>query len=387
MNEVRHKVTIRSGKEGIENWTSYEITCDMLEAADGFTIAIGPVDPVGERFGTAWAAVAPDSPVQVLLDDVAIMTGFIDDREGTSSMNGDVLTVSGRDRASRLIDESMDLISFTGLDLEKLALKIASPWFERIAFSNAENRSLVRGAARGAKGGRAFKEPNVPRSARAYRKVEPGESRWAVLDYFLRELELLAWPSGDGKTLIIGAPNYDQEPTFRLFHARAGSVRAAESNVMQFKVKDSVGERYSQITAFGSQTGDDGSVQRGARGTATNGPGLLGVGADFQARKTLIITDDNVRGTAQAQVRARREMAQRDANGHEITVTVPGHAQQIDGARSPTLYACDNMVDVESEVFGIKGRYLITQTTFRRDESSGETTDLRLVPKGTRLQA
>jgi prophage tail gpP-like protein len=51
VNEVRHRVAIRAGRVAIENWTSYEITSDMLEAADGFTIAIGPVDPVGERFG------------------------------------------------------------------------------------------------------------------------------------------------------------------------------------------------------------------------------------------------------------------------------------------------------------------------------------------------
>jgi prophage tail gpP-like protein len=88
VNEIRHKVTIRAGRVAIENWTSYEIVSDMLEAADQFTIALGPADPVGERFGDVWSAVAPDSPVQVLLDDVVIMSGFIDDREGQSSARG-----------------------------------------------------------------------------------------------------------------------------------------------------------------------------------------------------------------------------------------------------------------------------------------------------------
>lgn len=387
MNEVRHKVTIRAGRVVIENWTSYDIACDMLEAADQFTIALGPADPIGERFGAVWAAVAPDSPVQVLLDDVVIMSGFIDDREGTSSSGGDTITVSGRDRAGRLVDESMDIISFDGLDLEKLALKIIAPWFDKVVFSNATNRALVRGKARGAKGGRAAREPDVPRSARVYRKVEPGETRWAVLEYWLRELELLAWPSADGKSIVIGAPNYDQEPTFRLFHPRAGSSRAAEANVAQLTVRNSVGERYSQITAIGAQVDDAGNTLAGARGVAVNGPGLLGVGADFQQRKTLIITDDGVKNTPQAKVHAARAMAERDVHGHELSITVPGHSQQLAGARSPTLWACDNMVDFESEVFGLKGRYLVTSVSFKRDASSGEMTELKLVPKGTKLQA
>lgn len=387
MNESRHKVTIRAGRVAIENWTSYEITSDMLEAADGFSIAIGPADPIGEEFGDLWAAVAPDTPVDVQLDDVTIMSGFIDDREGESSISGDTLVISGRDKAGRLVDESMDLISFTGLDLERLALKIASPWLERVVFSNAENRDLVRGKARGAKGGRSYREPDISPAARTYRKVEPGETRWGVLEYFLREMELLAWPSGDGKSLIIARPNYDQEPTFRIFHARAGSPRAAEANCLRMGVKHSVGERYSQITAMGSQVNAAGDVIRPAKGVAMSGPGLLGVGGDFRQRKTLIVTDDAVKNAQQAQVRAVREMAERDAGGHEIAVTVPGHDQQLEGARRATLFACDSMVDVESEVFGIKGKYLITSVTFRRDESAGETTDLKLVPRGTRLQA
>lgn len=387
MNEVRHKVTIRAGRVAIENWTSYEIVSDMLTAADGFSIALGPADPIDEEFGAVWDAVKPDTAVEVLLDDVTIMSGFIDDRTGASSMGGDTLSVTGRDRAGRLVDESMDLISFGNLSLEQLALKIASPWFERIEFSNAQNRGFLQGKTRGAKGGRAYREPLIDRSARAYRKVEPGETRWSVLEYFLRELELLAWPSGDGKTLIIGLPNYEQEPTYHLFHARAGTVRQAEANCVSFTVRDTVGERYSQITALGSQTDGEGQVISPARGVAKNGPGLLGVGKDFQYRKTLILTDEAVKSSKQAQIRADREVAERDANGHELTVTVAGHSQQLDGARAPTLYACDTMVDVESEVFGIKGRYLITSVTFKRDMQSGETTDLKLVPKGAVLKA
>ncbi len=390
MIDGQHKVTIRAGRVVIENWTSYDIQSDMLTAADAFTLALGPADPEDEEFGAIWSAVAPDAEVQVLLDDVTLMSGFVDDRIGNSAMDADTITVSGRDRAGRLLDESMELVAFKGLGLVELAQKIAGPWFERIELSNATNRALVMGKARGAKGGRAYKEPSIPRSARAYRKVEPGETRWGVLEYFLREMELLAWPSADGKALIIGKPNYDQEPTFKFFHPRAGSRRAVEGNCLSFSIRQSVGERYSQVIAVGSNAAGilnygEKSVKR--RGVASNGAGLYGVGKDFTRRKVLLLSDDAVKDDAQAKVRAEREMAERDAQGYEITVQVEGHAQDVAGGRAPTLYACDAMAHVESEVFGVKGLFMITSVRFKRDRQQGEITELRLVPKGTLLKA
>jgi prophage tail gpP-like protein len=305
-------------------------------------------------------------------------------------MDADTITISGRDRAGRLVDESMELIAFKGLGLQELAQKIVGPWFSRIDLSNATNRALVMGKARGAKGGRAYKEPNIPRSARAYRKVEPGETRWGVLEYFLREMELLAWPSADGKALIIGKPNYDQEPTFKFFHPRAGSRRAAEGNCVSFSLRQSVGERYSQVIAVGANAGGivnygEKTVKR--RGVASNGPGLYGIGADFTHRKVLLLSDDAVKDDAQALVRAARELAERDAQGYEITVQVAGHAQEVAGGRAPTLYACDTMAHVESEVFGVRGLFLVTSVRFKRDRQQGEVTEIRLVPKGTALKA
>lgn len=390
MNDGQHKVTVRAGRRVIENWISYDIQQDMLTAADGFSLQLGPADPEGEEFAGVFAAVAPDTQVDVLLDDVTILSGYIDDRVGASTMDADVITISGRDRAGRLVDESMPLLSFSGLDLEQLALKIASPWFDRVDFSNATNRGLLRGKARGAKGGRAYKEPGVPRAARAYRKVEPGEKRWDVLEYFLHELELLAWSAGNGHSLVIGQPNYDQEPTYDFFHPRAGSARAAKGNVLSFTLTESVGERYSQVVAVGANVGNavnygEKTVKR--RGVASNGPGLYGVGKDFQQRKVLLVADDSVKDDAQAKVHATREMAERDAQGYEIRVQVEGHAQELEGARAPTLYACDHMAMVESEVFGVKGLFLITSVRFTRDRQQGELTEIRMVPRGTLLRA
>lgn len=385
-----HRVTVRSGGVVIENWNSYDVTCDMLNAADQFRLSLGPADAVGDEFGEVWAAVAPDADVQILLDDVVIVSGFIDERTGTSSVGGDTITVSGRDRCGRLLDETMPLIGFRGLSIEDLALKICAPWLSKISFSNAENRAVVIGRGRGAKGGRVYKEPHTigKRKPRSYRKVEPGETRWGVLSYFMHENDFLAWGAADGKSLIIGEPNYDQEPTFSFFHAAAGSTREALGNCASFTVHDSVAERYSEIIALGSNAGtarDYAEKVVHRKGVARNGPKPDGTGKDFRFRKVLLLSDDDIRNDAQANTRAAREMAERDASGHEITITAYGHGQQLPGARAPSLFACDTMAFVESEVFGIRGAYLITSVQFRRSREEC-TTEIRLVPKGTLLR-
>lgn len=409
-----HRVTVRAGSRTIENWNSYDVTSSMLEAADGFSLSLGPVDPVGlgaharalalgeEEFGETWDLLKPDAEVSILLDDVQIMNGFVDERTGSSSRNGDTMQISGRDKCGRLLDESMELIDFKALTMEGLALKIIAPWLQKVDFSNAKNRALLMGLGRGAKGGRVFRDPSIVRGTpRVYRKVEPGETRWGVLAYFMHENDLLAWGAADGHTLIIGEPNYHQEPSYRFFHARAGSSREHLGNCSSFSVRDSVADRYSQIFAMGASVGRPGAAySQGAydpviaaqrvlvkhRGFAADGLGPLGIGRDFQHGKVLIVPDDAIKNDKQAETRAIREMAERDANAHEITLTVYDHAQRIAGARAPTLYACDTIATVESEVFGIRGSYLITSVRFRRSREEC-TTEIRLVPSGTLLRS
>jgi len=384
-----HKVSVRAQGQVIENWTSYELDFDMLQPVDTFSLQLGPLDAAGEDFGNVWDLCAPDSEVEILVDGVRVMKGLIDEREGACDDQQDVLSIVGRDYTGRMVDESMDLVSFAGLGIEELAKRCAGPWFSAVSLSNAVNRGLITGKARGAKGGKAYKEPDIPRDERRYRKVEPGETRWAVLEYFLRELGLLAWSAADGETLIVGLPNYEQEPTFSLYHPRAGSPRAAEGNVLRLRRKDSVGDRYSRIVAVGANPGD--AVNFGARttkrrGSASNGAGDHGIGKDFQRRKVLLIADDAIKNDTQAQVRADREMAERDAAGLELVASVDGHGQLVSGARRSTLWACDTMVQVESEKLRVKGRYLVTRVSMRGD-SENETTELTLVPKGTKLKA
>jgi prophage tail gpP-like protein len=378
--EKEHVVSILVGRTLIENWTDYSIESSMLEPADGFNMSLGG----GNR--KIFETVAPDAPVQVLIDDTPILTGFIDDRKFSVDRQGTKLTINGRDKGGRLTDESAPLLSFNGLGIEDLARAVVGDWFPEVSLSNATNRRLVRG--KGARLAKVSKEPAIDKSKRAPKKVEPGETRWQVMAHFLEEADLLAWSSANGRQFIVGLPNYEQEPQFRFFLPKEGSDWAAEGNVESIEIDDSVGERYSMIVACGAGKGDTSNYSARVtkrRGEAKNNPNdPNGVGVDFTARKCLLVSDDDVRDEKLATTRALREMAERDSGGRRISVTVKGHAQSRDG-KTPALYCFDTVAVVEVEELGILIPTLITGVSFEHSRD-GERATIEMVPKGTVLR-
>lgn len=378
-----HTVSVRVGSQTIEKWSDYSVELDMLTAADGWHLTLG--NPTREMFKLC----APDASIEVLLDETVVCSGFIDERNWSVDREGGAkLSINGRDKMGRLTDESAPLLSYNGLGIEQLALAIAAPWFTKVTLQNTRNRQLLRGKA--APKLKVAGEPifSGRRGHRSDKKVNPGESRWHVLSSFLEEAHLLAWSSGDGKELIVGLPNYEQEPSFHFTVVKAGSERRSDGNMLSYARVDSVADRYSQIIACGAGKGSaanysDRVTKR--RGVASNGPGKSGIGKDFTYPKVLLVSDDDVRDEDQAQVRADREMAERDSTGHRLTIKMRGHSQRrTDGTE--VLFAPDTVAFVEDEIAGLASLWLITGVTFNHNRQDGETSDLELVPVGTALR-
>ena len=387
-----HTVSVVVDGVEIRGWTSYDLTSSMIEPVDSFRMEL-PFDRA------AWDRLRPDRPVKVMIDGVVILDGFLDDREVPEA--DDVLQISGRDRCGRLLNESCPGVDFRGKDLRDLAAEIASPWFSTVTLSNTRNRRVLRGKGKKARAGR---EPLFVTTGGGT-LVEPGQTRLAVLEELCQQAEVLVWSAGDGRELIIGRPNYDQEPQFRFFQPRADSKRAAEANVLGMAIKESTGDRYSEIIVVG--TGGGTAVNYGAAvlqrsGTATTPTTDKGIAraaerrrmarsygvasstlGEFSAPKRLVI-ERAVSSSAEAQAYAEREMARRDAQGRRVTVRVPLHGQRIAG-QSYTIFAPDLMASIEDERTGVAGAFLIVACTYRSSRDDGEETILEFVPKGQEL--
>lgn len=371
-----HKITVLIADTQIEGWLDYEIHASMLEPAAHFSMNI-PFDL------TTWNLTVPDAAIRVLIDDTIVLTGFID--EHLIADDKDVIQIVGRNRYGRMVDESAPTINYANLSMFQLMTQVASPWYPNVVFSNARNRSVLRGRGKKA---RAGDEPVVLFARKALgTRINPGMSRHQVIEDLCAQAGCLVFPSGDGAELIIGQPNYEQEPQFYFFQPMADSTRTDESTVLGMGVSESVAERYSRVIVVGSGTGTDvnyGSTVASRYAQSLDNPLTKdGTGLDFRQQKFLIAVRP-VNSTAEAQELADREMDRRRASRRKVTVRSQGHGQQI-GSVFTTIFAPDLIALVEDERTGVKGEFIITDCIYRADRPGAETTTLSLVPSGTVL--
>lgn len=416
---IRHTVRVAAGRGAepidIENVLHWDVSNDLLELADDFSFSV-PFDPV------LFAVLQPDAEVELWIDDARVLTGFVDDLERSASKGGgSILTVTGRDRGGRLVDESAPFLTFGEIGVLELARTMGSPWFEEVVLSNVEDRRLRKGRS-GRSQARASWEPlyipeGLDESARlaiaqasdrvrtalksassepagkviglsTRKKVEPGESRADVLMHFMEEAGWLMWSSADGRQLIVGKPQHDQEPTWRFVYAPTGHPRAGECNVLSLGDRRSTGERYAKITACGSSRGDSSRYGPNVTkriGVALNGPNADGTGKHFTRPKSLVVVDDDVRTEKQAKDRAEREMRLRDASGREVTLTVAGFGQRFGGDSKPSLFTFDTIARFEDLEADTLGDFYVTRVRFVEDKQGGQHTEISLVPRGTEL--
>jgi prophage tail gpP-like protein len=365
-----HVVSILISGVEIRGWSTYQFTSSMIDPVDSFEAEI----PFNRD---AWDRLKPDRPVKVTIDGVVILDGFLDEREVPES--DDVIQVSGRDRVGRLVNESAPGVDFRGGDLLGIVRKLADPWFPTVTLSNERNRRILRGKGRKARGGR---EPLYIGTGKGTR-VEPGQTRWQVIEDLCRQAEILAWSSGDGRELILGKPNYTQEPQFSFFMPAIGTTRPFESrSVLGMSVKESTADRYSEIFVVGSGGGT--SANYGISVAQRAGHAITQTPFDFSRSKRLII-EKAVSSSREAQALADREMARRDSRARTVTVRAPYHGQRVSGTEW-TIFAPDITCAIEDERTGVRGLFQIVACTYRSgDRNQGEETVLEMVPVGTEL--
>ncbi len=366
-------VSIVVAGQEVRGWTEYSITTALLDPVAQFAMTM-PFDLA------AWKILRKEVRVKVQLGGVTVLVGFLDTCEAPEG--DDVIQVSGRNLVGRLVQESAPSFTYQGLSLTQLIAKLAAPWFTKVTLSNARNRRVQRGKGAKAKSTEAVFVDAQPGGTVA----EPGQSRWAIIDELLRQAGLIAWSAGDGTELVIGQPNYAQEPQWRFFHPAAGSSRGAESNVIGMGVKYSTADRYSRVIVTGSGRGtaaNYGPAVASRYGSAKDGPGVDGIGGAFAEPKRLVVHEP-VQSVAEADDLALHEIERRAAHGTVVSVTAPGHGQLVAGS-ALTTFATDTLASVEDERTQTRGAFVVAGCVYTSNRKDGERTKLELLRKGVEL--
>lgn len=371
----RHRVSIVIEGQELDGWTSYEISTSMIEPADGFTMT-RPFDP------KAWGILRLDARVRVLIDGIVIMDGYIDSRRKASRDHS--MTIVGRDRGGRLVQESAPSISYQGLELTEAVRRLVSPWYSKVTLSDARNRKIRLGKGRKVATGT---EPIiVKRSASGAGRVSPGQFRWTVIEELVSQAGLIAWGSADGAEFFVGLPNQIQAPQFLVINGGASSGVASTCKELDYEEDN--GDRYSRIdvvgTGGGNETdfGDNVTSRRGVARDSTDAED--GTGGDFLYPKRLMMPERAVDSNQDAQEIADRERARRDFRRETVTAIMEGHGQFV-GPGAPTIFATNTIASVTDYEMDpiLDGDYLIHTIQFRAARDAGEETTLEMVPRGT----
>lgn len=371
-----HRVTVVVGGKQITGWTDYEVVCSMVEPADGFSLR--------RAFDLeVWKLCELDAEVKIAIDNTIVLDGFIDDRARAAAAG--TISIAGRDKAGRLVQESIPKVSgFDGLQMTEVLKQLASPWFTTVTLSDARNRSVRRGKGHRAPAG---EEPAVFKVAGKLDeehggRMDPGETRWAMIEQIVSSVGLLCWSSADGRELVVGKPNYTQQVQYLFRHSKRDG-----STIKDLNYQESVQEGFALIEVHGTGTGDDGEYDTASYiGSAKDGPNADGTGRDFRHPKRLVVAQSAFESNAEAQRAAEREMKRRNFKRRHATIEAPLHGQLIAGSIM-TLFAPNTLARVIDDELELDEAFLLYACRFSGSATGGASTNIMCVPRGTEFVA
>lgn len=400
-------LSVRDASVHLTRWTSYEVASDFLTPTDGWHFAIGD-EELAER---QRHALRLGAPIRLSVNATPICDGHIDTVEvGASKAGGTTWTIAGRDRLGPAVDATADpnLRFKDGATLADVLTTIFRPfgWSDpdkHFEIDNAANRRASTGGTRGQKRSHGKKTFGAVTKDAKLHQLQPHnhEGLFAFASRVSQRFGLWIWSSSDGEQLIVGKPDFDQEPLYQLRRKRDGT-----GNIEDGTVRYDFTDQPAIIVADGFSGGGEfgkGRVKAYAInpsfGFDTNGAVLEEVLSivkrypnakrialptqAFQRRaanvpvRPMFMHDDESKTPEELENYVRREMALLTRKSLEATYTVEGHGQMTNG--DFVVWDIDTVVDVQDEVAGLNERMYVLGVAYSKSRQSGTRTRLHLV--------
>ncbi len=277
MAESTDLITVELPQIGrrIERWKEYSYNSQFLEPTDQWSFTFGD-DETGDAI---LRELSVGQRLTLKVNGTIQGDGYIDDVNVSTSRGGLDVTISGRDLLGHVVDGHIDPAQTfkAGETLESVLKHIFTPFgFTEFAIDNTANRNILTGQTRGTKvsktsvskrgkvrGGKPLKS-FVLHQLRPY----PSEGAFQFAARLAQRHGLWIWLAADNKTIVVGTPDFDQDPVAQVIHKRcaAGSV----NTVIHGQVHRSAADQPSCIVASGRGAGGEHS-RSGLRVIAVNG--------------------------------------------------------------------------------------------------------------------
>lgn len=399
------KLRITDEQVTIDRWTSYGFASDFLTPSDGWHFVIGAskLDPKQRK------ALKNGARVSLLVNNTIICDGRIDKVIITGDKSsGTIFNVSGRDRLGMPVDSTANpkLQFKEGSTLADVLKKIFEPygWVADDHFViDAHANESANHPDRGVKRSKSKKHFGQPLKNFKTHQLKPHshEGTFAFASRVSQRFGLWIWATSDGDQLVVGKPNFEQEPSYQLVRSFdgvgniesggatydgtdqpsiiiadgfSGGGEFGEGRIKVFCVNpfygvDEQGFVLDEVTAIIAQFPDAEQVimttQPLSRRVALTPP------------RPMFLHDDESKDKDQLVNYVRREMSQLMRKSLTCEYTVTGHGQITDDQFVP--WAMDTVVDVQDDLAEVHERMYVLGVEYEKSRTGGTNTKLKLI--------
>lgn len=357
-------VELYVNKMKIEHFLSYQITADMYEPADAFSLELANPE----------TDINPGHLCELLINGQKELTGLIDKVTRTVNKRmGVSLSVEGRDLMGLLIDSYIEppFFNIQNMKLQTLAERLLAnvPFIQRKSIRYQDN--VV--GNKGKKGTANSGYISALDSQQKIGQIEAGMTIFEVLKNYSLSRGLLFYCEPDG-TLVFGRPLVKGSPEYKLQIITSGTG----NNVIESEVMQDISKRYGKVIVIGQQQGAD-SIAEAADISTSNASSPV-TDASFPFHKVYVEKDNN--DDVSPAMRARLLMEKQRREGTQLLYTVGRHSQNNQNWQINKFCQIKDDVQTLNGKKGIDGDYLIYGRTFELDKRIGPITKVKLGEPG-----
>jgi len=373
---VRFEALARPETDRIKDWS---IDSDFLVSTDGFSFTLYDDDP-RQLIGLEL------QPIELTVGGHSQGFGRIDATD--IGDDGGAVTCEGRDYLSDLVECNTDpaLILKEGMTLGDFITLAASPvGIDAVISSDDVAMQDVRAGVkvRKKKGGTAqLKQLKLDDY-----KPKPGQGIYEFLNNVVSRHRCTMQPGPDRQTILIVAPDYDQEPIGKLIRTRDQATGTANNIVSGRARRDfSSFPTYTIVQGIAARNGEKGDNATQSFGTPEGVKELTdilqaiaidvrrkpgeGAALGLALYRLLVFRDDEARNADQILAAAKRALAERLKDTLVYTATLRGHQDPDTGA----IYSVNTMIHVDDEITNVHEPLWIKQRTLSYSRQNGAQT-------------
>lgn len=282
--------------------------------------------------------------IQILINNVIVLTGFVEQFSGSGDLQSDQITLSGRDLTADIVDSSLpeQAKNIEGaVTLQNLCEAVIGGLGISIAIID-ESGGIA-----------AFSEDDLQAG-------QSGGNAFQYLESFARKRQVYLQTSSEGDLVIFRPGN--ERAASSLTH----KLNEVNNNVKSWNVNLSSSQRFGTYVCR-SQDNVGFNFESDYSGDGNNRNGEA-VDQDIRATRYLELIAEETMTDKDCVQRAKEESNLRRAKSLEYTATVAG-AEQIDGS----LWELGKLVKIDDEFANVRGIFLIKSIGYNHSLAGTET--------------